>query len=340
MNEKPPFNLVESFTLAPGLTPAATPRGDRWRTVGHWLRDTGLGVVGFLIVLVVAVSGWTASFIGLHSFGMTHMGLTAHTGWLVPATFDGAPLGLSLVVFRASIHGRSATVWRLLIVVFTGLSSWINYQHISDPTGRWIASFMPPAAVLLFEGLMSEARAAAARRDGQERPRLHPLRWVIDRSGTWAIYRAYVLGIELPEALKEAAGEVAASAESERPMDAQPERAPDAHTEAPVSAHGERPSDAQPTRSSRTNRGRSAGGQKSAPRKTTTERRRERVRALYDELDKRPEWTEIRDVLVEAKLAPRAISRPTCQRIRDAVEKNEPHLAALGQTNVRTLTGS
>lgn len=168
--------------------------------VGPWIRSTGLGAVGFLLVLVVAGAGWAASFIGLHDFAVNHMGLTDDSGWLVPITFDGAPLGLTLVVYRASISGRGAAIWRVLIFVFTGLSSWINWQHIDDPTGRWIASFMPPAAVILFEGLMSEARATAS-----DRPRLHPLRWVIDRRGTWAMYRAYVLGIDLPAHLKTAA---------------------------------------------------------------------------------------------------------------------------------------
>jgi hypothetical protein len=180
---------------------------ERVRTAALWLRDTGLGGFGFVLVLVVAVSGWAASFIGLHDFGMQHMGLSKTTAWLVPITFDGAPAGLSIVVLRAATHGRPATVWRLLIVAFTGLSSWINYEHIDDPLGREVASFMPPSAVILFEGLMSEARAAAARRNGRTAPRLHPLRWVFDRQGTLAIVRSYVLGLELPEPLQQAAAD-------------------------------------------------------------------------------------------------------------------------------------
>jgi hypothetical protein len=217
VSDIPPFNLVESFEVAPAFRTVAAPapapagpvRGDRWRAAGHWLRDTGLGITGFLVVLAVALSGWTASFIGLHQFGHQHMDLSSGAAWLVPITFDGAAGGLSLVVFRASINGRGASLWRFLIVTFTVLSSWINWEHIGDPTGRWIASFMPPSAVILFEGLMSEARAAAARRDGSERPRVHSLRWFMDRPGTWAIYRAYVLGIELPDALKQAAAKAA-----------------------------------------------------------------------------------------------------------------------------------
>lgn len=189
-----------------------TPWTDRVRVAALWLRDTGLGGLGFALVLVVAVSGWAASFIGLHAFGMEHMGLSRTTAWLVPITFDGAPAGLSIVVARAATHGRPATVWRLLIIGFTGLSSWINYEHIEDQLGRIVASFMPPSAVILFEGLMSEARAAAVRRrramDGTEAaPRLHPARWLFAPWDTLMIVRRYVLWLGLPEGLAAAKAE-------------------------------------------------------------------------------------------------------------------------------------
>jgi hypothetical protein len=208
---------------------------ERTRRAALWLRDTGLGGLGYALVLVVAVSGWAASFIGLHSFGMTHMGLSNDAAWLVPITFDGAPAGLSIVVMRAATHGRPALVWRLLVVVFTALSSWINYEHIEDNLGRWVASFMPPSAVILFEGLMSEARAAAARRLGRVMPRLHPVRWFVDWSGTWEIYKAYILGLELPEALQQAATDLATGAPTGRHNTA-PQSATAAATVAPQSA--------------------------------------------------------------------------------------------------------
>ncbi|MBQ1166070.1 hypothetical protein KBZ21_49615, partial [Streptomyces sp. A73] len=65
--------------------------------------------------------------------------------------------------------------------------------------------------------------------------------------------------------------------------------------------------------------------------------RRERARRLYDELGRRPEWTEIRDVLVADQLADKGVSRPTRQRVRDVIERDEPALAALGTDNVRAL---
>lgn len=185
-------------------------RTERLRAAALWLRDSALGGLGYAIVLTVATAGWAASFIGLHQFGVEHMHLSNNTAWLVPLTFDGAPAGLSIVVMRASTNGRTALVWRLLVVGFTGLSSWINYMHITDPTGRWVAAFMPPSAVILFEGLMSEARAAAVRRLRElgelsaARPRLHPLRWFFDRAGTLDLYRRYVLGLPLPGELTEA----------------------------------------------------------------------------------------------------------------------------------------
>lgn len=70
------------------------------------------------------------------------------------------------------------------------------------------------------------------------------------------------------------------------------------------------------------------------------ERRAERVRALYDELGKRPEWTDIRDALTAAKLSARPVSRATAQRVRESVEKAEPALAARGSSNVHPLTGT
>ncbi|MFB6507510.1 MULTISPECIES: DUF2637 domain-containing protein [unclassified Streptomyces] len=52
-----------------------------------------------------------------------------------------------------------------------------------------------------------------------------------------------------------------------------------------------------------------------------TERRHTRIRRLYTELGRRPEWTEIRDALTEAGLSDKPVSRPTAQRLRAQVEE-------------------
>jgi hypothetical protein len=175
---------------------------ERLREVALWIRDSSLGVAGFTVLLMVAIAGWTVSFVGLHTFAIQHMSLSDRVGWLVPVCFDGAPGGLTLVVMRAASHGRSGSIWRWLIVFFTSLSCWINYEHIHDTYGRCVAALMPLAAVVDFEALISEARKAYERRKGIEpRPYLHPLRFVFDWSGSWAILRAYVLDLPLPESL-------------------------------------------------------------------------------------------------------------------------------------------
>ena len=133
----------------------------------------------------------------------------------------------------------------------------------------------------------------------------------------------------------------------ERAHGERPEQQPEALTEKPDEraheATGERPparSPERPAKPKSERRERAQKPPKKSAQKSVTDRRRERVRALYDELGRRPEWTEIRDALVSAKLADKTISRPTCQRIRDAVEADEPKLAALGSDNVRALPGS
>lgn len=55
-----------------------------------------------------------------------------------------------------------------------------------------------------------------------------------------------------------------------------------------------------------------------------TERRHARIRLLYPELGRRPQWTEIRDALTDAGLSDEPVSRPTAQRLRAQVEEAAP----------------
>lgn len=173
----------------------------RLAATGHWLRDTGLGVFGVALLLLVATAGWGGSTLGLRDFAQAHMGYEGFAAWLVPATFDGASVGLTIAAFRAAIHGRRAPITRIGIVAFTALSFWMNYEHIDDPIGRRIAALLPVAAVALLEALLAEGRRAHSRRHGrQQRQGMHPLRLLFDWSGTWAIFRAIVVEDPLPAA--------------------------------------------------------------------------------------------------------------------------------------------
>ncbi|WP_405944734.1 hypothetical protein [Streptomyces sp. NBC_00932] len=182
-------------------------------------------------------------------------------------------------------------------------------------------------------------------------PAARPTWWLIAMVASVAsliLWRVHLMQIPAKER-RERRSQTQATAE-QAPADAQPERV-ERPVEAPVSATAERaqePVSERPTerpverpKKPRTERAQSAQTKpkKSAP-KPLAERRQERVLALYTGLGKRPEWTDIRDALAEAKLADKSISRSSCQRIRDAVEAAQPHLAALGSDNVRAITGS
>jgi hypothetical protein len=182
----------------------------RLQTAALWLRDVGLGATGFVLLVVVATAGFTASFIGLHKFGMTRIHYSDHQAWLVPIAIDGADIGLSVTALRAAMAGRGALLNRIMIFACTSISSWINYTDVDDWSGRRIAALLPVLAVILLEFLLGEARAAHERRNGHQRPRLSLLRWLFDFRGTLAILRAYALGIPLPEQMAVAAETVQA----------------------------------------------------------------------------------------------------------------------------------
>jgi hypothetical protein len=69
---------------------------------------------------------------------------------------------------------------------------------------------------------------------------------------------------------------------------------------------------------------RAENGRTRSETEALTERRRARIRRLYTELGRRPEWTEIRDALTEAGLSDTPVSRPTAQRLRAQVEEDTP----------------
>lgn len=174
-------------------TPAAKSR------LRDALRDNGLATLAMFLVVAVAVAGWAASFIALHAFAQQHMGLGERPAWLVPSTFDGAALALSLLSFRAAIYGRASLGSLLYVYGFTALSSWINWIHINDPQGKLVSALLPIAAVLAFGKVLKEAREAYERRHGKVvfkvRTGLLMLRWTVDRKGTRAAIRSEILAI-------------------------------------------------------------------------------------------------------------------------------------------------
>ncbi|WP_340672133.1 DUF2637 domain-containing protein (plasmid) [Saccharopolyspora sp. ID03-671] len=163
-----------------------------------------LSTAALLFVALAALMGWGASFVGLHAYGQDQMsGFSYWSAWLIPATFDGAAFGATLITYRASLYGRSAMRGRLLMWTFTAISSWINWIHQLTPEARLVAAGLPIAAVAVFDVVLAEMRADFEQRNGARRFRFRPglllLRCMADRSGTVEAFRTQLLSVPVPE---------------------------------------------------------------------------------------------------------------------------------------------
>ena len=159
-----------------------------------------LGRASLVPTAVAAVMGWSASFIGLHGFAVRTMaGFTGDTAWLVPGAFDLSAFGSTILVYRASINGRSGSRARLMMYLFTALSAWINWIHQSNGSAKFVACVLPVAAVLVFDGLAAEYRSDWEADHGRKAFRLRLglllLRLIADRRGTWAGFTSQITSI-------------------------------------------------------------------------------------------------------------------------------------------------
>lgn len=159
-----------------------------------------LGRLSLIPTAAAAVAGWSASFIGLHGFAVRQMsGFTADTAWLVPGAFDLSAFGSTVLVYRASINGRSGFRSRVLMYLFTALSAWINWIHQSNDAARFVACVLPVAAVLVFDGLAAEYRADWEADHGRKAFRMRlgllMLRRMVDKEGTKAAFRDQITAI-------------------------------------------------------------------------------------------------------------------------------------------------
>lgn len=159
-----------------------------------------LGRISLLPIAAAAVMGWSASFIGLHGFAFRQMtGFTADTAWLVPGAIDLSALGCTILVYRASINGRSGFASRVLMYLFTALSAWVNWIHQVGGPARFVACVLPVSAVVVFDRLAGEIRADWEADHGRKAFRMRlpllMLRWLVDRAGTREAFRDQIRSI-------------------------------------------------------------------------------------------------------------------------------------------------
>lgn len=159
-----------------------------------------LGRLSLIPTAAAAVAGWSASFIGLHGFAVRQMaGFTVDTAWLVPGAFDLSAFGSTVLVYRASINGRSGFRSRVMMYLFTALSAWINWIHQDSDAARFVACVLPVAAVIVFDGLAAEYRADWEADHGKKAFRMRLglllLRRMVDKEGTRAAFREQITAI-------------------------------------------------------------------------------------------------------------------------------------------------
>jgi len=192
--------------------------------------------MSLLPIATAALMGWSASFIGLHGFATTKMtGFTVDTAWLVPGAIDLAAFGCTILVYRASINGRSGFASRALMYLFTVLSAWINWIHQDNGAARFVACVLPVAAVLVFDRLAGEIRADWEADHGRTAFRMRLplllLRYFVDRKGTKAAFREQITAIPV-SALVGLGADLATAVTSEQPappatINPEPETAPE-----------------------------------------------------------------------------------------------------------------
>lgn len=272
-------------------------------------------------VALTAVAFWL-SYAHLHD-GAHDNGLAGDPAraWAWPATIDLFIVIGEVLILRATLRGRTDP-WAIALAASGSLGSIaLNVTLVGagrDAMVYIVAGTPPVAALLAFGALMRQLHEVLAARAGARE----------------------TAAVTLDDLAVEALTEDEASA-AEALTETPGGRAQEPQDECVVSADGERPqkrSPECPDERPRERRERAQKKPKKSATKTLTGRRRERARALYDDLGRRPEWTEIRDALVADKLADKKVSRATCQRVRDAIERDEPALAALGTDNVRAIT--
>ncbi|MFD9564383.1 hypothetical protein [Streptomyces sp. NPDC059994] len=262
------------------------------------------------------------------------LSLAVLTGW-PPAIAWGLPLAIDIYVVQAMRRHRDVMLALLLMVAANAI------YHLAE--AGLFGVRVDSHGTLRPEWWLIAAVAAIA---PWVMLRIHRITAPPRARRTWRRSRPEAPAATLTEApalgdsgAHDERAQAPAEQEEEVPAVSVPERSPGAPTERPSGRPGERAQRPKTERAHRAHPKPKKGARPGAP-KTLTERRTERVKELYSERGKRPEWTDIRDALVTAKLADKTISRSSCQRVRDAIEAEHPELAALGSDNVRAITGS
>ncbi|MFG2637941.1 DUF2637 domain-containing protein [Streptomyces sp. NPDC048362] len=317
------LGLLSSYTA---LETKATAWGWDW----PWLLPVGIDV---------AIPAFTGANLALIRMGM-------ELRWIrwVPRALTAVTVYLNWNAAHSASGRLGHAALTLLWVIFSEIASHVYATRIGAVTGkkrmetvrrsRWILAPIPTARLrrrmILWEITSYEEALTRLQEQTYLRARLR------EKYG-WMAWR-WKAPLEMRMALKLNTAP-AALADTLTPEDAHTleriEESGDAHPEPSAltsgdadgererpaltagAHHGERDAEGDDAHRADSPRTRSE-------RDALTERRHDRIRLLYTELGRRPEWTEIRDALTQAALSEEPVSRPTAQRLRAQVEESAP----------------
>jgi len=150
------------------------------------LDTAALGVLGTGVLLMPAA----ASFISLRAWAADNLGLHGWTTVIAPLSLDLVMATFILAAVHATRRGQSAGGSRFMVALTMIGSAVANFQHgatISTSAALYFAA-MPVVAALGLETMIRRVRHTALSRLGVIEgplPRYRPIRWAIDRRGTW-----------------------------------------------------------------------------------------------------------------------------------------------------------
>src|SRR5215469_16073589 len=155
-------------------------------------RKTVLGIAELAVLCIaLAISAYSFYYV------TRHLGVPRIFAAPFSMAFDGVAIVAAGRALMQAQEGRSAAGARLTMVVFVGLSAWINSLHAilgaESPLAIPIWAGLPVGAAVAFELHSSQARARALARQGHSYPAPMPryggIRWALFPLDTLDKYR-------------------------------------------------------------------------------------------------------------------------------------------------------
>lgn len=294
-----------------------------------------LVLVAVVATIALTVFAFWLSYEHLHDVAHGH-GLPDVRSWFWPATVDLFIAVGEISILIASLYGRSAKAAIFVTVVGSIGSIALNVAGVGTSAAvlTYVVAAVPPTAALLSFGILMRQLKEELTEDQQPADETGADATQSAASGTTGALEDAAL--ERHESVYGSAPESA----MERPAVA-PQSAPGGATEsATASATEKLPQRHESAAQDATVTARKRA--KKTPRKRAVQSPRdaakEAIKALYGELGRRPIEPEMVAALKAIKC--QFDSPAFAKKIRAEIERDEPHLAALGSDNVRPLTGS